>query len=116
MLAGDRRRNLRGRYPGKVVLVVLGLPRNDCGGQEPSGERGIKDFCRLTCGAAFPVFATAHARLEIADTLYRTLGELAGEYPGWNFRKYLLDRDVANRWAAFPTACGPAAGRNEARS
>ncbi len=74
-------------------LVVLGFPSNDFGGQEPGSERQIQDFCRLTYGVRFPMFEKTHAAEGRAGPLYRRLAESAGEYPRWNFHKYLLDRD-----------------------
>lgn len=73
-------------------LVVLGFPSNDFGAQEPGSEKQVQDFCRLTYGVDFPMFAKTHVGEGRADPLYRTLAELAGEYPRWNFHKYLLDR------------------------
>ncbi len=73
-------------------LVVLGFPSNDFGGQEPGTESQIQEFCRLTYSVRFPMFEKVRAAKLEADPLYRTLGELAGEYPSWNFHKYLLDR------------------------
>lgn len=73
-------------------LVVLGFPSNDFGGQEPGSEQQIQQFCRLTYGVQFPMFEKTHAARDKADALYRVLGEAAGEYPRWNFHKYLLDR------------------------
>lgn len=74
-------------------LVVLGFPSNDFGGQEPGTEQEIKRFCRLTYSVKFPMFEKTHVRKDRADPLYRLLGEQAGEFPRWNFHKYLLDRD-----------------------
>lgn len=74
-------------------LVVLGFPSNDFGGQEPGSEKQIQKFCRLTYGVEFPMFEKTNAAKAKADPLYRTLGELAGEYPQWNFHKYVLDRN-----------------------
>jgi glutathione peroxidase len=74
-------------------LVVLGFPSNDFGGQEPGSEEKIQKFCRLTYSVQFPMFEKTHAKKQLADPLYRKLGELAGEYPRWNFHKYLIDRD-----------------------
>ena len=74
-------------------LVVLGFPSNDYGGQEPGSEKQIKTFCRLTYSVNFPMFEKTRAREDVADPLYRKLGSLAGEFPRWNFHKYLLDRD-----------------------
>jgi glutathione peroxidase len=74
-------------------LVVLGFPSNDFGGQEPGTEKEIQSFCRLTYAIEFPMFEKTHAARTNADPLYRVLGDLAGEYPSWNFHKYLLDRE-----------------------
>lgn len=74
-------------------LVVLGFPSNDFGGQEPGNAKQIKEFCRLTYGVKFPMFSKSHAAQAQASPLYQTLGKLAGEFPAWNFHKYLLDRE-----------------------
>jgi glutathione peroxidase len=74
-------------------FAVLGFPSNDFGGQEPGTEEEISEFCRLTYGVRFPMFEKTSAARDTADPLYRTLAEAAGEYPQWNFHKYLLDRD-----------------------
>lgn len=74
-------------------FVVLGFPSNDFAGQEPGTEQQIAEFCRLTYGVRFPMFEKTHAAEAQASPLYRTLAGVAGEYPRWNFHKYLLDRD-----------------------
>ena len=38
-------------------LVVAGFPSNDFGSQEPGSEKQVRDFCRLTYGVQFPMFA-----------------------------------------------------------
>jgi len=73
-------------------LVILGFPTNDFGGQEPGTEKQIKEFCELTYGVKFPMFAKSHAIQAKADPLYKTLGTMAGEFPQWNFHKYIVDR------------------------
>jgi len=74
-------------------LVVLGFPSNDFANQEPGNEQEIQQFCRLTYGVKFPMFAKTRVRKQFANPLYQRLGEAAGEYPAWNFHKYLLNRD-----------------------
>jgi len=74
-------------------LVVLGFPSNDFANQEPGTEEEIKTFCRLTYGVKFPMFSKTRVRKPYADELYTRLGEAAGEYPAWNFHKYLIDRN-----------------------
>ena len=91
-------------------LVVLGFPSNDFGGQEPGTEAQIQSFCRLTYGVQFPMFEKTRAAESAADPLYRALGTLAGEYPRWNFHKYLLDRE-GRLVESFPSAVEPLSER-----
>jgi glutathione peroxidase len=74
-------------------LVVLGFPSNDFGNQEPGNEAQIKDFCRLTYGVKFPMFAKTRVQEGAADPFFTALGETAGRYPQWNFHKFLIGRD-----------------------
>jgi len=80
------------RYNGKG-LVVLGFPSNDFAGQEPGSEEQIENFCRLSYGVAFPMFAKSQVKQGDASPLYEALARAAGQYPGWNFHKYLIGRD-----------------------
>ena len=72
-------------------LVVLGFPSNDFANQDPENEKNIAKFCHLTYGVKFPMFQKTHAAESNASPIYKTLGGLAGEFPEWNFHKYLLD-------------------------
>lgn len=73
-------------------LVVLGFPSNDFGAQEPGTEKQIQRFCRLTYGVKFPMFEKIQVARKVAHPFYEKLARLAGEYPGWNFHKYLISR------------------------
>ena len=74
-------------------LVVVGFPANDFGDQEPGSNRQIADFCRLTYGIQFPMFAKTTVVGEQANPFYRQLAAISGSAPQWNFHKYLIDRD-----------------------
>ena len=74
-------------------FVVLGFPSNDFAGQEPGTEAQIKDFCQLTYGVNFPMFEKSHAAKGRASPFYQQLAKISGEYPGWNFHKYLINSD-----------------------
>ncbi len=74
-------------------FVVLGFPSNDFGKQEPGSEEQIKEFCDRTYKVNFPMFKKTSVARGTDDPMYSTLGKLAGEYPSWNFHKYLIDRD-----------------------
>jgi len=74
-------------------FVVLGFPSNDFGEQEPGDESQIKAFCDRTYNIKFPMFEKTSVSKGTSDPMYKTLASLAGEYPSWNFHKYLLDRN-----------------------
>ena len=74
-------------------LVVLGFPSNDFGHQEPGTEKEIIDFCRVTYGVDFPMFAKTGVTRHNAHPFYRKLAEDSGVYPRWNFHKYLIDSE-----------------------
>ncbi|RCX33170.1 glutathione peroxidase [Thioalbus denitrificans] len=77
----------------KRGLVVLGFPSDDFGGQEPGGEAQIQQFCRLAYSVRFPMFEKLHAGRGAAQhPLYRHLAGATGVHPGWNFHKYVIDR------------------------
>ena len=86
-------------------LVVLGFPSNDFAGQDPGSEKEIKDFCELTYGVKFPMFEKTHAAKANASPIYQTLGEMAGEFPSWNFHKYVLNTkgELIGSFSSFVT-------------
>ena len=73
-------------------FVVLGFPSNDFASQEPGTEKKIRNFCRMTYGVQFPMFSKSRVVKGNPDPLYATLGKLSGEFPRWNFHKYLINR------------------------
>ena len=79
---------------------------NDFGGQEPGSEQRVSDFCRLTYGVQFPMFARTRVTGAAADPLNRYLAEVSGDAPRWNFHKYLLDRQ-GRVVASFPGEVAP---------
>lgn len=76
-------------------LVVLGVPSNDFGEQEPGTASEIKSFCQGAFGITFPLAAKQRVKGPAAHPFYQwaraTLGERAA--PRWNFHKYLVGRD-----------------------
>lgn len=72
---------------------VVGFPSNDFMGQEPGSEEDIQEFCTLTYGVKFPMFEKVHVVGDDTTALYRKLKDATGDAPGWNFHKYLVDRD-----------------------
>ncbi|MCK7595378.1 glutathione peroxidase [Pseudomarimonas salicorniae] len=78
---------------GERGFAVIGFPSNDFMGQEPGSEEEIRDFCTNTYGVKFPMFEKVSVTGDEVTPLYRALAEASGEAPGWNFHKYLIDRD-----------------------
>lgn len=73
-------------------LVVLGVPANNFGGQEPGTEEEIKTFCTRNYKVTFPLSSKVSVNGEDSDPLYKYLSTTAGA-PKWNFTKYLVDRN-----------------------
>jgi glutathione peroxidase len=75
-------------------LVVLGVPCNQFGGQEPGTEAEIKTFCETRFNVDFPLTAKADVKGDTAHPFYKwaeaELGE--GAVPVWNFHKILIGK------------------------
>ena len=81
-------------------LVVLGVPCNQFGGQEPGTAEEIEDFCQVNFGVTFPITAKVDVNGEHRHPLYQELAPVtdaegkAGDIL-WNFEKFLVDPDGA---------------------
>jgi len=73
-------------------FVVLGFPSNDFS-QEPGNNKEIADFCYNTYGVKFPMFAKSSVKGKEMNPLFAALSKASGKSPGWNFHKYLLDKE-----------------------
>ena len=74
-------------------LVVLGVPSNDFGGQEPGSEAEIKTFCAANYNVTFPMTAKNKVVGDGAHPLYKWAAAQGGEPPKWNFHKILIGAD-----------------------
>jgi glutathione peroxidase len=76
-------------------LVVIGVPSNDFGGQEPGSNEEIHTFCRINYGVTFPMTSKEHVIGPQAHPFYKWAYEQLGfgSAPKWNFHKYLIDRN-----------------------
>lgn len=95
---------------------VLGFPANDFGSQEPGSHEEIAQFCSLTYGVSFPMFAKADVTGPAKQPLYAALTAACPDKQGdaaawreklrgygmtptedpevlWNFEKFLVARD-----------------------
>ena len=121
VLHSDERRDLCEAYRGKVLLVVntasrcgytgqleglealyqefkqqglvvLGFSSNDFR-QELKDEAEVASYCKMNFGVSFPMFSTSSVKGDNANSVYKELISQTGKEPGWNFFKYLVDRD-----------------------
>jgi glutathione peroxidase len=74
-------------------LVIIGVPSNDFGGQEPGSEEEIAQFCDLNFKVSFPMTAKEQVSGKNAHPFYLWAREVLGVIaaPKWNFHKYLID-------------------------
>jgi glutathione peroxidase len=79
---------------GERGLVVIGVPSNDFGKQEPGGEKEISETALHQYHVTFPMAAKADVRGPDAHPFYKwAAAERPKDLPRWNFHKYLIGRD-----------------------
>jgi glutathione peroxidase len=75
-------------------LMIVGVPSNDFGGQEPGGASEIAETAQHQYGVTFPIAAKAVVKGPNAHPFYKWAAEARPkEVPHWNFHKYLVGRD-----------------------
>jgi glutathione peroxidase len=75
-------------------LMIIGVPSNDFGGQEPGGVSEISETAEKEYGVSFPMAAKVDVRGANPHPFYRWAAtERPLETPRWNFHKYLIGRD-----------------------
>lgn len=96
---------------GEDGLVVIGVPSNDFGGQEPLEGETLQKTVADTYGATFALTQKTAVSGAAAHPFYvwagrQNAGGLLSSKPRWNFHKYLIGRDGRVRASAGPTT-GP---------
>jgi len=92
-------------------FVIIGIPANNFGGQEPGTNEEIKTFCTAKYHVSFPMMAKVSVKGSDITPLYLFLTdkganpETGGEI-GWNFTKFLVGRD-GKVLARFDSAVTP---------
>ena len=83
-------------------LIVIGIPCNDFGEQEPADEAAIAQFCTTQYGVTFPVTEKLSIIGKNSHPLFIALREefTSDILPNWNFYKYLFGRegDLLHHW------------------
>ena len=89
-------------------LMVIAVPSNDFGRQEPGTAEEIKAFCESRFAIDFPLAAKEAVIGGDAHPFFRWIGAELGEagLPRWNFHKYLVGPDGALA-GAWPSAVKP---------
>ena len=83
----------------KDGLVVVGVPSNEFGKQEPGTDEDIKKFCTTKYKVTFPMMSKVVIKGKDQVPLYKTLVEATPnakgdiQQVGWNFEKFLISRD-----------------------
>ena len=86
-------------------LIVLGVPSNQFGNQEPGSEKEIKNFCEANFNITFPMTSKYDVRGNKAHPVYLWAKESYGNsaIPKWNFHKILIDKNgkIQDTFASF---------------
>tara|TARA_B100000787_G_scaffold159325_1_gene137344 strand:+ start:1818 stop:2330 length:513 start_codon:yes stop_codon:yes gene_type:complete len=81
-------------YKDKDFLVI-GVPSNQFGGQEPGSNKEIKNFCETNFDITFPITDKVDVKGKNAHRLYKWAKENHGNstVPKWNFHKILINKN-----------------------
>jgi len=76
-------------------LVVIGIPSNQFGGQEPGSNEEIKNFCETNFNITFPMTEKVDVKGENVNELYSWAKNNYGKstIPKWNFHKILINKE-----------------------
>jgi glutathione peroxidase len=98
------------KYKGQG-FVIVGIPANNFGGQEPGTNAEIKTFCASKYNVTFPMMAKVSVKGDDTTPLYQFLTDKAanpqtGGEIKWNFTKFLIGPD-GHILARFESAVTP---------
>ena len=76
-------------------IVMLGVPSNDFGKQEPGSNEDIKNFCEAKFGITFPMTEKVSVKGTDAHPFYIWAKENHGNsaVPKWNFHKIIINKE-----------------------
>ena len=86
--------NIWEKYQSKGI-VMLGIPSNDFGKQEPGTSEEIKNFCEAKFGITFPMTEKVSVKGPESHPFYIWARENYGKsaIPKWNFHKIIVGRN-----------------------
>jgi len=81
------------KYQSKGI-IMLGIPSNDFGQQEPGTSKEIKNFCEAKFGITFPMTEKVTVKGPDAHPFYVWAKDNYGKsaIPKWNFHKIIIDK------------------------
>ena len=86
-------------------LVVIGVPSNQFGGQEPGANEEIKDFCETNFNITFPITDKVEVKGDNSHEIYKWAKKNYGKstVPKWNFHKILINKHgkIQNTFNSF---------------
>ena len=92
------------KYQNKGV-VMIGVPSNDFGNQEPGNSEEIKNFCEAKFGITFPMTEKVIVKGSDAHPFYKWAKNNHGKaaIPKWNFHKIIIGKDgkIADTFASI---------------
>ena len=92
------------KYRSKGI-IILGIPSNDFGKQEPGSNEDIKNFCEAKFGISFPMTEKVSVKGSEAHPFYIWARENYGKsaIPKWNFHKIIIDKNgkVADTYSSI---------------
>ncbi len=74
-------------------FVIVGVPANNFGGQEPGSDAEIAQFCSRTYNVTFPMLSKVSVKGADMTPLYSYLTTAKGGDVKWNFTKFLVGKD-----------------------
>ena len=76
-------------------FVVIGIPSNQFGGQEPGSDKEIKEFCETNFNITFPITEKVDVKGENSHPIFTWAKNNYGKsaIPKWNFHKIIIDKE-----------------------
>ena len=86
-------------------FVILAIPSNQFGGQEPGSNKEIQDFCEVNFNITFPITQKTDVKGNNSHEIYKWAKENHGKstIPKWNFHKILINKNgkIQNTFNSF---------------
>jgi glutathione peroxidase len=96
----------------KNGVIIIGVPSNNFGNQEPGSSTEIKNFCEAKFGITFPMTEKVNVIGEKAHPFYKWAKTNYGKsaIPKWNFHKIVIGKD-GKIHDTFTSITNPSSGR-----